>query len=109
MGGDRGGTYRVVDYNVETILTAARDKLVLDVPRDGVVHCLVDGWFDPFPLVGDVPDFGDFPGGEIAETELDELSFLEQLVASFHGLFKRSASVWSMKIEDVNTISAELL
>lgn len=70
----------VVDDDVDVEFAAAGDQLGFDGARDGVVHALVDGRLDPAALVAHLPDLGDFPGGVVAEAELDEFAFFVQLV-----------------------------
>ena len=101
-------SYRIVHHDVDAILSTAWDEFALDVPGDGVVHGLVDGGLHPAAFLGDVIDLGHFPGGVVAETELDELALLEQLVAGLESLLKWDAAIWCMQVEDVDTVCTEL-
>lgn len=53
--------------------------------------------------------FCNLEGCEVAQTELDELALLVQVVQLLQGVLEWCPSISSMKVEDVNTISAQLL
>ena len=100
-------TYRVIDHQINAILSTARDELRFDVSRDGVVHGLIDSRLDPAAFFGNVVDLRNLPRRIITEAKFDKFSFFEELVARFECFLVRDAAVGSMEIEDVDTVGTK--
>lgn len=103
-----GGTYRVVDDDVQPVLPTAGDELRLDISRDGVVHGLVDGRLHPAALACNVVDLRDLPGGIVGQAQLLEFAFFEQIIAGLQRVLERHATIRRMQVEDIDRIGAKL-
>ena len=54
-------------------------------------------------------DLGDLESSKVGQTELDELALLVQLIELLQRLLEGHTPVRGVKVEDINTISTELL
>jgi hypothetical protein len=84
-------------------------KNILRTLTDSIVHSLKNGRPHPSPLSTQCHNLRDLKGGIVAQTELDKLALLVELINLLQGLGKGHRSISGMQVENIHLITAQLL